>query len=63
VEARKFGLTVRNRYWRGGSRDSAAWLRIGLERKAPRADLIADDWIEFNNLREDFHAFFNIGEP
>ena len=48
VEARKFAVRVRKRYWRGGSPDSAARLRIEIERKAPRADLIFDDWIEFS---------------
>jgi len=57
VESRKFAVRVRKRYWSGGSPDSAARLRIGLERKAPRANLIADDWIESNNLRKDLHAF------
>jgi len=63
VKARKFAVTVRKRYWRGSSPDSEARLRIGLERKAPRANLIADDWIESNNLTEDLRAILNIGEP
>ena len=62
VEARKFVVRVRKRYWRG-SPDSVTRLRIGLECKAPRANLIADDWIESNNLREDLHSFLNIEEP
>jgi len=31
VEVRKFAVRIRKRYWRGGSSDSAARLRIGLE--------------------------------
>ena len=63
VETRKFAIRVRKGYCRGGSPDSAAGLRIGLERNAPRANLIADDWIELNNLKEDVHTFWNIGVP
>jgi len=62
VEARKFVVRVRKRYWRG-SPDSVTRLRIGLECKAPRANLIADDWIESNILRNNSRAFLNIGEP
>jgi len=50
------------RYWRGGSPDSASRLRIGLERKALGANLIADDWIESNNSRKDSRASLNIGK-
>jgi len=63
VEARKFAVRVRKRYWRSSSPDSAASLGIRLESTPSSANLIADDWIESNNLREDSHAFLNIGEP
>ena len=46
MEARKFGVRVRKRYWKSGSIDADARLRIGLEHKAPTANLILDDWIE-----------------
>ena len=46
MEDEKFEVRVRKRYWRGGSSDSATRLRIRLEHKAPRANLIADDLTE-----------------
>ena len=43
MEAKKFAVRVTKRYCRGGSPDGAARLRIGLERNALRANIIADD--------------------
>jgi len=48
---------LENAILEGISPDSAARMGIGLEPEAPTANLLADDWIESNNLREDFHAF------